>query len=818
MTPSSIIEKKTSEDLPSLVPSSPPPTPIDPSPLQQARQAAASATALAEALKLPAKAANEENSTTAPSDTFPLPRADVPQENRIEPVPTIVSPRSLIPSADSPLPADVTLVPVKVECPSVIEAKVESRDAAKEREALMSIHGERAEIDAKVERVLEKSAILEEVSERQEDGIDKVEETLLVTECDTTKRLDESFDDKNTQNEFVVPSEAKCPIAIKEVDSLISNNVTKIYTYESLPMEENELKCTVLKPLDCSNVEIEMAKHEMKVSDIVAIDKVMNETSPDVEFQIKNEINSCESVMKTNVAPNAEYNEKVETSRTLPSTEIEINSVCPAIKQCSSSENFEIEKVKSSSDKTTQLVESAERLSDSDLLSIEKCMSVKMKESPKDDEVIKQPSERPIELEHDYAKNMSQEVKEEIIVSTVTQSESLVIPIKTELFINSEEGPLSVSDDVLVEAKMAVVIPEDDSVEELTDTTESVKVIPETDEEKIENEPESDTALPTEETLISEEMEDIFVPEDASVIEPLNDTKTVCVEYNLPPPPPLDTDINMSNSQPPELPSTVSAIEAESIPIKQEAIIVFSATIEAEPVITPLSRIEQIEEVENCPSRVSLSDRPCPLESSKPMCSTISEFSDPPTYLPSDDPFSVQTGMSQLIEPRVQAFSESVIANTHISSDDFIPVPEDASSLDDSLLRCSKAPVSHHQSPVSPKDPTEPLLPLSVNPNSQPDVNIAFDTVITTKDCQILSYDEDDRSKCESKTTGSVPLSEPTSYDHSDVESKDRLAAECLAKTECQEGALSCQLLITGLSTAAQEYHQVTNMQHNLPA
>ncbi|XP_034948296.1 fibrous sheath CABYR-binding protein-like isoform X2 [Chelonus insularis] len=52
----SIIERKTSEDFPSLLPSSPPPTPINPSPLQQAQSAAANASALAEALKLPAEA------------------------------------------------------------------------------------------------------------------------------------------------------------------------------------------------------------------------------------------------------------------------------------------------------------------------------------------------------------------------------------------------------------------------------------------------------------------------------------------------------------------------------------------------------------------------------------------------------------------------------------------------------------------------------------------------------------------------------------------------------------------------------------------
>ncbi|KAK0089656.1 hypothetical protein PV325_006079 [Microctonus aethiopoides] len=53
--PSSIIERKTSEEFHSLFPSSPPPTPIDPSPIQKAQQAAANADALAEALTFPAQ-------------------------------------------------------------------------------------------------------------------------------------------------------------------------------------------------------------------------------------------------------------------------------------------------------------------------------------------------------------------------------------------------------------------------------------------------------------------------------------------------------------------------------------------------------------------------------------------------------------------------------------------------------------------------------------------------------------------------------------------------------------------------------------------
>ncbi|XP_044008010.1 A-kinase anchor protein 200 isoform X2 [Aphidius gifuensis] len=57
----SVISRKTSEEFPSQLPSSPPPTPIDPSPLQQAQQTPANATALAEALKLPAETIKSTN-------------------------------------------------------------------------------------------------------------------------------------------------------------------------------------------------------------------------------------------------------------------------------------------------------------------------------------------------------------------------------------------------------------------------------------------------------------------------------------------------------------------------------------------------------------------------------------------------------------------------------------------------------------------------------------------------------------------------------------------------------------------------------------
>lgn len=68
-TAPSIIERKTSEDFPSQFPSSPPPTPIDPSPLQHAQQVAENASAIAEALKLPAEAASKADTALASDKT-----------------------------------------------------------------------------------------------------------------------------------------------------------------------------------------------------------------------------------------------------------------------------------------------------------------------------------------------------------------------------------------------------------------------------------------------------------------------------------------------------------------------------------------------------------------------------------------------------------------------------------------------------------------------------------------------------------------------------------------------------------------------------
>lgn len=758
----SIIERKASEDLPSLPPSSPPPTPIDPSPLQQARQAAANATALAEALKLPAVAVDEEESMLAPpSDiAYSSSREDVlPQESRAsESTTTAIASLTALDSSTDNLPlTKTTFVLAEVECLPVVEAEIEietSQDIAKKvGETLGSSHDNKeAEVEPKVE---DNVAMKEEVSKWQKSEANRAKETPLVMECDR----------KNTQS-----------------------------------------------------------KSAEEVPDVVAIANVINETLPAVECQTKSEINSDKVAMKINVLPNVEHNKKVE-AETL--TEIETKGVYPSVKQYLSSENMR-------SFLDAMQHESIETSSDANLPSVEKCVSIdaekssevssaaKLIESPSKRleqstvaEVVEQSNEIPIEYEHDYAKYVPIEIKEETEIASV------------ELYINSEEGPLSVSEDILVEAKPALIIPEDDSVEELTDTTESVKVIPETDEEKLEIELESDTGLPTEEILISEELEDMPVLEDEFVSLPNSHVKNEIemaseIASTL-------QDVTTFSSQISELQNT-SAIETESIVNKEEPTAIFTSTIEAGPFITS-SEVEQIEKIERC--LLSSEDR------------TTS-----PKFYPFDDlesahrlpPLLSDAPISSPPEKHLNESQTLVILpeseNVPISLEDLPPAPEDTGTqnLDSfdyplppeelscpllviappniSVAELPPAPVEHA---ASPRDPTETLLTPPLSPNFQQS-NIApgIATETATKDrSQVPSYYEDDSSNREQSMLLSEPLT--MSCNQSDVELKERLTAECVVKTESQEEAL-CQLSNSIPSTATKEHHQVTNMQHNLLA
>lgn len=769
----SIIERKASEDLPSLPPSSPPPTPIDPSPLQQARQAAANATALAEALKLPAVAADKEESTPPaspvppPDVAYPSSREDIlPQESRENQSITIAvaSPTSLDFSTDNLPPTEATFVLAEVECLPVVEAEIE-----------------------------------------------------VETSQDVAKKIGKTLGSSRDNKEEVL--EVDSDVAMKE----------KVFKCQK--SETNSAKETPSFAMECDKNT--QSKGPEEVPDIVATAETVNGASPVVEYQTKSEINNCEVSMKINVPPNVEH--KIE-AETLSSTEIEIKDACPAVKQYLSSEN-----VGNSPDKT-QHIKSIEKLSDSDLPSIEKCVFVDTEKSSEVSstpfaksieslpreleqlssvvEVVEQSSGISMEYEHDYAK--LKEVEEEEGVPLTTS------PI--ELFINSEEGPLSVSEDILVEARPALIIPEDDSVEELTDTTESVKVIPETDEEKLEIELESDTALPTEETLISEELEDMFVPENATVelltefvtSDMKNEMETINeIEDMLPCPP---EDLITFSSQTFELQNT-SAIETEPIVSKKEPIAISTSVVETEPLTTSSLQLEQTEEIKRC--LLSSKDRIttpefCPLDdiestSDAPTCSLSEKhLSEPQTLALSPEPESVPISLEDLPPASEDTGTQS------LDSFDYPLPPEELSCplllippANISVAELPPAPVEHA---ANPRDPTETLLTPPLSPNfQQSSVTPGIATETATKDrSQIPSYDEDDNSNREQSMLLSEPLT--MSCDQSNIELKDRLTTECVAKTESQEEALSCQLSNAIPSTVAKEHHQVTNMQHNLLA
>lgn len=573
--------------------------------------------------------------------------------------------------------------------------------------------------------------------------------------------------------------------------------------------EANRIKETLPLAMECDNKNIR-SKDIEEVPDVVAMAKVMNEALPVVECQTKNEINSCEVAMKINVLPNAGHNEKVEVE-TLSSAEIETKAVCPAVKQYLSSENM------SSSPDKTQHIKSIEKLSDSDLPSVEKYGSfveksseissepfAKLIESPSKEleqsstiaKVVEQLSETSIEYEHDYAKNMPKEI--EGIAS---------IASPTELFINSEEGPLSVSEDILVEAKPALIIPEDDSVEELTDTTESVKVISENNEEKLEIKLESDTALPTlkEETLISEELEDMFVPENATV-EPSN--KFVGVSDNY-----MKNEIKAANEIENTLPCPPEDLVAFNFQMSE---LQNTNATETVLIVNKKEPKDRLISLDCCPLDDLESTHRLPLLSDVPAYPLSEKHScEPQTLVLSAESESVPISLEDLPPAPEDTGTQS------LDSFDYPLPPEDLSCplllippTNISIAELPPAPVEHA---ANPRDPTETLLTPPISPNFQESsITSGIATEIATKDrSQIFSYNEDSSNREQS-----MLLSEPLSIscDQSNIELKERLAAEYVAKTESQEEALSCQLSNSIPLTVAKEHHQVINMQHNLLA
>ena len=174
-TAPSIIERKTSEDFPSQFPSSPPPTPIEPSPLQQAQQVAANASAIAEALKLPAEAADNADKNNYITNSSDETQSSVPVSSTITHAilttaqsseSSVLTGNSSFPKIDKPTDTIETPSPI-IDDKSVLGVEI---DTASERVA---------DIVTKTEQLVEAvtSRIVETI---QNETIESLENDLVI--------------------------------------------------------------------------------------------------------------------------------------------------------------------------------------------------------------------------------------------------------------------------------------------------------------------------------------------------------------------------------------------------------------------------------------------------------------------------------------------------------------------------------------------------------------------------------------------------------------------------------------------------------------
>ncbi|XP_068972348.1 A-kinase anchor protein 200-like isoform X2 [Bombus flavifrons] len=409
-------------------------------------------------------------------------------------------------------------------------------------------------------------------------------------------------------------------------------------------------------------------------------------------------------------------------------------------------------------------------------------------------------------------------------------------PVLTvDAIVESEEGPVPISEEILVEAKPAVVIPEDEEVtetlvEEVADNSkvdiESVQVIPEVDD-KLETETEPDVAVPTEEILISEvpeESKDPFVSNEAVIdpVTPITDSTIENIidkvidtpemirneEESMPmPPPPL--------SESP-VPSPQEKFDLETVNMADNSITVPSPVVHTESQIldvehaqkvdgSPLSLPEQTNECSSADIPVpQADDASLKMSDSLPPC----PVSEKTTYLANETQANLSSSRLKDVPGLTDNFPTALEDTTQQLDSFKYPLPPEELSCPLNMSETNSELPIPDENASSLRNPTEtlPIPPRSPSPLSN--VSITSGLTTSTKDSsQTLLYD--DQSNREFKME-SVSIS-LNSYNESDIELKERLA-ESLAETEKQEeSSVSCQLSNNATSsTTIQEIHQST--------
>ncbi|XP_076673331.1 uncharacterized protein LOC143371723 [Andrena cerasifolii] len=710
----SIIERKTSEDIPSLPPSSPPPTPIDPSPLQQAQQAqqaAATATALAEALKLPAEAAGKDIIAPAPSS---LPSSS-PERNGPSTPPAesldVYPQRSTSSSTDEP-PTESTPAPPKPEALPVVDTDASNPEVAVETSS-EPVTGHDSQIPAlqapPVSSQSDAKSLDDAPAAQQQDSpLSASNEEELVTEAPAE----------------AVDSEKACEIkAVEKSEPLVVVGTLEKPVAVEEPVQ-TDLVCDVASAPFAGDQEPEMAAESVATEEPVV----------------------CEGEKRPEIVNLAEHVEEL-----------------------------------------------AEELVEADMVVQEGTAAV----------------------------------EQVVIDPPVLVSDS---------FLESEEGLVPISEEILVEAKPAVVIPEDEeTVEQVVDTdadaevskveTESVEVVPDV-EDKLEMETESDIAAPSAESLVFEELEDTFPlnEEDVDSVQPVVEANTIIEE---------------SDEKRKDVRAIVEAEEAmpspaeSPVPSPHEHHDSENAVVEDDPTTVPslvdiephIVEVEKTTEVEDSPSQnediqmvteCSLLDCPVPpteasspqplgspmrpvvekdanlANESEPMCPRLERVPTPAGDLPA----AVQDTTSQ-----------------HVDSMEYPLPPEELSCP---LIASSNAPEMKSELPVpdqsasasSLRNPTETLLTPPRSPSPQSNVSITSGQTTSTKDSSQTQFYDDQSNREFKMESVSISLN---SYNESEIELKERLA-ESLAKTVNQEeSSVSCQLSNKATSsTTVQETHQST--------
>ncbi|XP_033313028.1 A-kinase anchor protein 200-like isoform X3 [Bombus bifarius] len=738
------------------------------------------------------------SSPTAENEAAPVAAAPAPSTEAKEESPASAASSPTEEKTEEPTPSAPTLVPVEEK-----KEEVEKVEAEKKVVEVSPAGGQfiADPVEVSVFRVqtVATPSIIERKTKRNDPS------TPAAESLDATPQMRppiSSVDEPPTKSTLIPESVEALPLidtdapnppddVTKNLESLSAGDANKTTEVDALPSLENDAKSLHSVPVN----ELKQSSSESDVNQ-----KCVRETTPLTEGSDVEK--SCELEVDGNVAN--------------PSQKIQVEQPSQLSDRVSNLDGGELIE-----NETSQVV--LENVVKEEFVAREK---EKVPESVNIKERVEEPVEEIIEP--------NEVVQEDI--ERVEEAAVIDPPVLTvDAIVESEEGPVPISEEILVEAKPAVVIPEDEDVtktpvEEVANNSkvdiESVQVIPEADD-KLETETEPDVAVPTEEILISEvpeESKDPFVSNEAVIdpVTPITDSTIENVidkvidtpemirneEESMPmPPPPL--------SESP-VPSPQEKFDLETVNVADNSNTVPSPVVHTESQIldvehaqevdgSPLSLPEQTNECSSADILVpQADDASLKTSDSLPPC----PVSEKTTYLANETQANLSSSRLEDVPGLTDNFPTALEDTTQQLDSFKYPLPPEELSCPLNVSETNSELPIPDENASSLRNPTEtlPIPPRSPSPLSN--VSITSGLTTSTKDSsQTLLYD--DQSNREFKME-SVSIS-LNSYNESDIELKERLA-ESLAETEKQEeSSVSCQLSNNATSsTTIQEIHQST--------